>query len=149
MVVMFFGGMAGSTSGGAKLDRFVVLVKNCKNELYKVLHPNSVTAVWVDGKAMPQARINKVTAFLSIYVIIIFVVAIFLTAFDIPLFDALFSSMSVISNVGLGYGVTGADGSWALLPDAAKWILSLEMLIGRLELFTVLVVFSRSFWVKD
>ena len=149
MVLMFFGGMAGSTSGGAKLDRFVVLIKNCKNELYKVLHPNSVTAVWVDGKAMPQARINKVTAFLAIYVLIIFVVAIYLTAFDIPLFDALFSSMSVISNVGLGYGVTGVDGSWAILPDAAKWILSLEMLIGRLELFTVLVVFSRGFWVKD
>lgn len=149
MVLMFFGGMAGSTSGGAKLDRFVVLLKNCKNELYKVLHPNSVTAVWVDGKAMPQSRINKVTAFLAIYVLIIFIVAIFLTAFNIPLFDALFSSMSVISNVGLGYGVTGVDGSWAILPDAAKWILSLEMLIGRLELFTVLVVFSRGFWVKD
>ena len=149
MVLMFFGGMAGSTSGGAKLDRFVVLIKNCKNELYKVLHPNSVTAVWVDGKAMPQARINKVTAFLAIYVLIIFIVAIILTAFNIPLFDALFSSMSVISNVGLGYGVTGVDGSWAILPDAAKWILSLEMLIGRLELFTVLVLFSRGFWVKD
>ncbi len=149
MVLMFFGGMAGSTSGGAKLDRFVVLVKNCKNELYKVLHPNSVTAVWVDGKAMPQARINKVTAFLAIYVMIIFAVAIFLTAFNIPLFDALFSSMSVISNVGLGYGITGADGSWACLPDAVKWVLSLEMLIGRLELFTILVLFSRGFWVKD
>ena len=149
MVLMFFGGMAGSTSGGAKLDRFVVLVKNCKNEIYKVLHPNSVTAVWVDGKAMPQARINKVTAFLAIYVIIIFIVAIYLTAFDIPLFDALFSSMSVISIVGMGYGITGPDGSWAVLPDAAKWILSLEMLIGRLELFTVLVLFSRGFWVKD
>ena len=149
MVLMFFGGMAGSTSGGAKLDRFVVLFKNCKNELYKVLHPNSVTAVWIDGKAMPQARINKVTAFLAIYVLIIVVVAIVLTAFNIPLFDALFSSMSAISNVGLGYGVTGVDGSWAALPDAAKWILSFEMLVGRLELFTVLVVFSRSFWVKD
>ncbi|MBQ3959829.1 MAG: TrkH family potassium uptake protein, partial [Muribaculaceae bacterium] len=58
-------------------------------------------------------------------------------------------SMSAISNVGLGYGVTGVDGSWAALPDAVKWILSFEMLVGRLELFTVLVVFSRSFWVKD
>ena len=123
MMIMFFGGMAGSTSGGAKLDRLIVLGKYCRNEIYRVLHSNSVTAVWIDHKALSQSRLNKVTAFLSIYVIIILFVGFILSAFDIPMYDAMFASMSALSNVGMGYGVTGADGSWALLPDAAKWIL--------------------------
>lgn len=148
-IIMFFGGMAGSTSGGAKLDRFIVLIKNSKNELYRALHSNSVTSVWIDHKALPQVRINKVIAFLSIYVVIIILVAFILTCFNLPLFDALYTSMSALSNVGLGYGITGPQGSWAHLPDAAKWIVAMEMMVGRLELFTVLVLFTRSFWIKD
>ena len=149
MVLMFFGGMAGSTSGGAKIDRLIVLIKNAKNELYRVLHPNTVTTVRIDGKALPFNRVSTVIAFLSMYVIIVIVVALLLVMMNIPMFDALYTSLSALSNLGVGYGITGADGSWAVLPDAAKWLLALEMLVGRLELFTVLVLFTSTFWLRD
>ena len=149
MFVMFFGGMAGFTSGGAKLDRLIVLNKSCKNELYRVLHPNSVSAIRIDNKALPQSRVNTVVLFLAIFMFIIMAVALVLTLYGIPMFDAMFTSMSALSNVGLGYGVTGVGGSWASLPDPTKWLLAFEMMVGRLELFTVLVLFTRSFWLKD
>ena len=149
MVMMFFGGMAGSTSGGAKMDRLIVLLKNTANEFYRVLHTNSVRAVHIDGKPVPNHVVSKVNTFFAVYIGIIMVVALYLTFFDIPVFDAMYTSMSAISNVGIGYGVTGPDSSWVVLHPAAKWVLAFEMMVGRLELFTVLVIFTSSFWRKD
>ena len=149
MVMMFFGGMAGSTSGGAKMDRLIVLLKNTANEFYRVLHTNSVRAVHIDGKPVPNHVVSKVNTFFAVYIGIIMVVALYLTFFDIPVFDAMYTSMSAISNVGIGYGVTGPDSSWVILHPAAKWVLAFEMMVGRLELFTVLVIFTSSFWRKD
>lgn len=149
MVMMFFGGMAGSTSGGAKMDRLIVLLKNTSNELYRLLHTNSVRAVHIDGKPVPNHLVSKVNTFFAVYIGIIMIVALYLTFFGLPVFDAMYTSMSAISNVGIGYGVTGPNGSWVVLHPGAKWVLAFEMMVGRLELFTVLVVFTRSFWKKD
>ena len=149
MVMMFFGGMAGSTSGGAKMDRLIVLLKNTANEFYRVLHTNSVRAVHVDGKPVPNHVVNKVNTFFTVYILIIMVVALYLTFFGLPVFDAMYTSMSAISNVGIGHGVSGTGGSWVSLHAGAKWVLAFEMMVGRLELFTVLVIFTRSFWKKD
>ncbi len=149
MVMMFFGGMAGSTSGGAKLDRLIVLLKNTANEFYRVLHTNSVRAVHIDGKPVPNHVVSKVNTFFAVYIGIIMIVALYLTFYGIPVFDAMYTSMSAISNVGIGHGVTGSNGSWVSLHPGAKWVLAFEMMIGRLELFTVLVIFTRSFWKKD
>ena len=149
MVMMFFGGMAGSTSGGAKMDRLIVLLKHTANELYRVLHTNSVRAVHIDGKPIPNHVVSKVYTFFTIYILIIMVVALYLTFYGLPVFDAMYTSMSAISNVGIGHGVTGSNGSWVALHPGAKWVLAFEMMVGRLELFTVLVIFTRSFWKKD
>ena len=149
MVMMFFGGMAGSTSGGAKMDRLIVLLKNTANEFYRVLHTNSVRSVHIDGKPVPNHVVNKVNTFFTVYILIIMVVALYLTFYGIPVFDAMYTSMSAISNVGIGHGVTGTNGSWVALHPGAKWVLAFEMMVGRLELFTVLVMFTRSFWKKD
>jgi len=150
MLLMFFGGMAGSTAGGAKIDRFVVLLKNIKNELYKVVHSNAVTAVRLDGKSVPHVIVEKVLAFLSIYVSVMVFVAVILTLFGMPAFDALFNSLSAIGNIGFGYGeMTDGPDKFALLPGVCKWILAIEMMIGRLEIFTVLALFLPGFWKKD
>lgn len=149
MILMFFGGMAGSTSGGAKIDRFIVMIKNTNNEFYRILHSNSVKTVRIEGRAIPHQVVAKVIAFLSIYMMVMVMVALLLTMMGIPLFDALYTSVSAISNQGIGYGVTAASGAFGLLPDAAKLLLAFEMLVGRLELFTVLVLFTRTFWIKD
>lgn len=148
MVLMFCGACAGSTTGAVKIDRMILLVKNTFNEFYRVLHPNSITTVRVNGKVVPHSSVMKTIAFLSIYLMIFVMGGIILTALDLPVLDAMFASLTAISNIGLGSGITGPEGSFAVLPDAAKWIMAVMMLIGRLELFTVLIVFTRDFWVK-
>lgn len=147
-ILMFCGACAGSTSGGAKIDRLLYLIKNSSNELYRAVHPNAIRSVRINGNVIPYETVNKVIAFLCIYVMIIVIGGIILTAFDIPLIDAFFSSFSCISNTGLGAGVTGYGGSYDVIPDIGKWILSILMLIGRLELFTVLILFTPGFWCK-
>ncbi len=147
-ILMFFGACAGSTSGGAKIDRMLYLIKNTRNELYRCLHPSAILSVRVNGRVIPSDIVNKVIAFLCIYVMVIAVGGIMLTALDVPLVDAFFSSFSCVSNTGLGSGVTGYGENYTAVPDAGKWILSLLMLIGRLELFTVLILFTPSFWRK-
>ncbi len=150
MLLMIFGGMAGSTSGGAKIDRFVVLFKNVRNELYKTINTNAVTTVRLASKSVPRTTVDKVLAFMVLYVFIIVAVAVVLTLLGLPAFDALFNSLSTISNVGFGYGeMTGGVDQFANLPAVGKWVLSFEMLTGRLEVFTVLMLFTRSFWYKD
>lgn len=147
-VLMFSGACAGSTSGGAKIDRMLFLIKNSRNELYRSIHPNAITSVRINHKVIAPDVVAKVIAFLCIYVIVIMVGGIILTAIGLPLVDAFFSSFSCVSNTGLGAGVTGYGGGFDIVPDAGKWVLSALMLIGRLELFTVLILFTRSFWRK-
>ncbi len=147
-VMMFFGACAGSTSGGAKIDRLIYLLKNTRNELYRCVHPNAILSVRVNGKVVPPDTVSKVIAFLCLYVMIIMVGGILLTAVGIPLVDSFFSSFSCISNTGLGAGITGYGESYEVIPDVGKWILSLLMLVGRLEVFTVLILFTPGFWHK-
>lgn len=147
-VLMFIGACAGSTSGGAKMDRMLFLVKNVRNEIHRCIHPNAIHSVRVNGKVLSPELVNKVIAFLCLYVMLIMVGGIVLTTIGIPLVDAFFSAFSCIGNTGLGAGVTGYGGSYDIIPDFGKWVLALLMVIGRLELFTVLILFSRDFWRK-
>ena len=146
--MMFFGSCAGSTAGGAKVDRMIYLVKNMKNEFYRVLHPNSIITVRINDKVIPYELVSKVIAFLCLYVIIIVVVSTVLTAIGIPIFDAFFATLSAMSNIGFGVGYTGIDGSFADIPDVGKWLLAFTMMTGRLELFTFLIIFTKDFWTK-
>ncbi|MDE6527259.1 MAG: TrkH family potassium uptake protein [Muribaculaceae bacterium] len=145
-VMMFFGACAGSTSGGAKIDRILYLFKNADNELYRCIYPHSILSVKVNEKVVSPDLVNKVIAFLCIYMLLMVAGGMALTACGVPLVDSFFSSFSCISNTGLGAGVTGYGNSYDILPDTAKWILSLMMLTGRLEIFTVLVLLTPAFW---
>jgi len=145
-VMMFFGACAGSTSGGAKIDRILYLFKNAHNELYRCLFPNSIMSVKVNDRVVNPELVSKVIAFLCIYMLLIVAGGMALTACGVPLVDAFFSSFSCLSNTGLGAGITGYGNSYNILPDTAKWILSFQMLTGRLEIFTVLVLFTPAFW---
>jgi len=147
-ILMFTGACAGSTSGGAKIDRMLFLVKNCRNELFRCVHPNTVTNVRINDKVVPSPIVSKVIAFLCIYMIVIVIGGVILTALGLPIIDSFFSSFSCVSNTGFGAGVTGQAGNFDIIPDAGKWVLSALMLIGRLELFTVLILLTPDFWVK-
>lgn len=148
-IMMFFGACAGSTAGGAKIDRLIFLVKHTKNEFYRVLHPNSITTVRINNKIIPYDLVSKVIAFLCIYVMVIVIGSVTLTALNIPIFDAFFATLSCMSNIGFGAGYTGANGSFANIPDAGIWVMSFIMMTGRLELFTFLVIFTKDFWSKN
>ena len=147
-MLMLFGACAGSTSGGAKIDRLLLLVKNCRNELYRCIYPHAIMSVRVNGKVVSNDIVGKVIAFLCIYMLLISIGGTAMAAMGVPIIDAFFSAFSCLSNTGLGAGITGYGGSYEMLPDAAKWLLSFLMLTGRLEIFTVLLLFAPSFWRK-
>ncbi|MDE6813050.1 MAG: TrkH family potassium uptake protein [Duncaniella sp.] len=146
--LMFFGACAGSTSGGAKIDRMIYLLKNCRNEINRCIYPNNIFTVRINKRVIPHETVSKVIAFLCLYVMIIMVGGMLLTALGVPLVDSFFSAFSCISNTGLGAGVTGYVCSYAIVPAICKWLLALIMMIGRLELFTVLLLFTPTFWKK-
>ena len=148
VVMMFVGASAGSTSGGAKIDRIVILFKFLKNEFYKMMNPNAVTTVCINGKGTSYVLVQKVLAFLFMYVVVVMAGGVMLTLFGMPLVDSFFCALSAVSNTGLGTEITGLSGNYSLVPAGAKWVLAFCMLVGRLELYTILLLFSPSFWRK-
>lgn len=146
LLLMFVGASAGSTSGGCKLDRVTYLVKNCHNELSRCVHPNHVYSVTINGRVQPPELVSKVMAFLWLYMGLIIVGGLALVLLGMPIEESLFASLSCVGNTGLGIGSTAE--SFASVPECGKWILAFLMLVGRLEIFTVLVIFTRGFWYK-
>lgn len=148
IIMMLVGACAGSTSGGAKIDRFVILFKFIKNEFYKMMHPGAVTTVSINGRGTQTAVVSKALAFLFMYIIIIVAGGVLLSQMGLELSDGFFCALQAISNTGLGSDATGVNGDYSLVSDGAKWLLSFIMLTGRLEIFTILLVFTPSFWKK-
>lgn len=146
---MFIGGMSGSTSGGLKCIRSVMVFQMIKNELRQLVHPNAVLPLHVDGNNVSQQKRNSLLALISIYILLFFVQAFILTIAGIDSTNAITIILSSLGNVGPTLGIEiGPTMSWGILPDFAKWMCVFSMLLGRLEFFSVIVIFSRSFW-KD
>lgn len=113
-MLMLFGACAGSTSGGAKIDRLLFLVKNCRNELYRCIYPHAIMSVRVNGKVVSNDIVGKVIAFLCIYMLLISIGGTAMAAMGVPIIDAFFSAFSCMSNTGLGAGITGYGGSYEM-----------------------------------
>lgn len=143
-ILMVMGACAGSTSGGIKIDRVIFMVKNARNEFKKIIHPNHYYPLTVNGVVKPPELALKVAAFFLFYVMLVALGGLVLTAMGLPLGDAYFTTISCSVNAGLGMGVT--ESSYGAVPDAGKLVLAFIMLVGRLEIFTVIVLFSRHFW---
>lgn len=148
VIMMIMGACAGSTSGGAKIDRFIILVKFLSNEFYRMMHPSAIRTVIINGKGTPQPIVLKTLAFLFLYIIVILVGSVGLLVCGLQLKDAFFCCLSAISNTGLGTDMTGVSGNYNAVSDGAKWLLSFLMLTGRLEIYTVLLIFTPAFWKK-
>lgn len=148
IVMMFMGACAGSTSGGAKVDRFIILFRFIRNEFYKVMHPSAVTSICINGRGITPDLATKSLAFLFLYILVIVVGSVVLVLIGMPLGDSLFCALSAISNTGLGTDTTGIGGNFYYLVPAAKWVLALIMLMGRLEIYTVILLFTPYFWRK-
>ena len=146
--MMFFGACAGSTTGGAKIDRFLYLLKNCAFEIKRTISPRSMKAIRVNGQIITQEQSREIMAFMVIYTALIVLGGVLLSAMDFPIIDAFFSSISCVSNNGLGAGVTGVTGSYDFLPAIGKWVMSFLMLAGRLEIFALIALVTPAFWRK-
>lgn len=147
-VLLFIGGCAGSTAGGIKIIRHYLLFRNGLLELKRLVHPRAVIPVRVNDKAVPQEIILNVQAFFIFYILIFVFSSIIISVLGVDFVTSLGAAASCIGNVGPAIGTVGPIGTFANLPEAVKWILSFLMLLGRLELFTVLIIFSSHFWKK-
>ena len=146
--LMFFGGSAGSTGGSIKIVRVSLLLKNSYQELKRIIHPNAIIPVRMNGKSVSPAIISNILAFVVIYMLITIISTILISALGYDLQTSLGAVAATLGNIGPGIGLVGPSGNYAHFPDIGKWFLSFLMLIGRLELFTILILFSPAFWKK-
>ena len=151
-VVIFFlmltGACAGSTAGGIKWVRLSIIMKNGVAEFQRRIHPNAIVPVKLNDKAVPQQTINNIMAFLIFYVFIIAVTVVIFCASGVNFDESIGAAVSAIGNVGISIGQFGPAGTYAEFPTVAKWVMSFVMLVGRLEIFTVLLLFTKALWRK-
>ena len=149
-VVMYLGACAGSTSGGFKCVRSVMILKVVRNNFRQILHPNAVLPVQINGQNLPQSKLVSLLAFFSLTILMMLVTVTIMIVAGIDNTNAVVIALSSVSNVGPSLSnQVGPVISWTTLPEYIKWVLCLLMLMGRLEIMTVLVLFTRSFWKEN
>lgn len=149
VVVMLMGACAGSTTGGIKCIRMVILFQVVKNEFKHILHPNAVLPVRVNKQVIAPSIQSTVLAFTFLYAVLAIISILIMMGLGVGFMESIGTVVSSIGNMGPGLGTCGPAYTWSGLPDAAKWLLSFLMLLGRLELFTVLLLFTSDFWRKS
>jgi len=147
LLLTVVGGCTGSTAGGIKIFRFQVLAALLRQVLRRQVMPHGVFNLRYDGRPLSEDVVSSTVAFFFVFLATIAVLALALALLDLDMVTAISASATAVANVGPGLGqIVGPVGNFAILPDAAKWLLAFGMLLGRLELFTVFVLFSRRFW---
>ena len=146
LALMFIGGCGGSTAGGIKVVRVVTLMKHTRVMMMKAISPNAVIPVKYDRKPVPEGIVRDIISFLFLYILVAVVASVVLCFLGINLETAVSAVAATLGNVGPGLGAVGPAANFAWLPGAAKVILIMCMWLGRLELFTVLMMFSPRFW---
>lgn len=144
IIMSFIGGCAGSTGGGMKVIRVLLLFKQGSREINQLLHPNAIMPVKLNRKPIPEKVMTAIWGFFSLYIITLGLLTLILMAMGLDQVTAFSAVAAMINNLGPGLGEVSAN--FAELTDPIKWILTFTMLLGRLELFTLLVLFTRAFW---
>ncbi|TFH01011.1 MAG: TrkH family potassium uptake protein [Calditrichales bacterium] len=151
MLLIFFGlqcACSGSTSGGIKADRIVLLLKSFARQIKLVMHPNAVIPVRIDDNAIDEDTVNKSILYVAVYMLVIFIATLFLTLLDVNLLDAFTGTVATMGNVGPGLGEVGSIGNFSHIPELGKWIFSITMLMGRLEIYAFFIFFTPTQWKK-
>jgi len=147
LVLMFIGGCAGSTTCGIKIFRIQILYSLILNQLKKIIYPKGIFVLKYDKDVVDNKFIASIISFIYMYLVIFFIIATLLSLTGLDFLTSISGAATSISNVGPGLGsIIGPNGNFSSLPDVSKWILSLGMILGRLELFAILVLFLPSFW---
>lgn len=146
LLIMICGGCAGSTSGGLKVGRLLILFNTFSRQLMRLIHPKAVIAVRVGKDVVLQEVVESAHTFFTLYILMLIVGTAALTALGLDLITSASAAISALSNVGPGLGLVGPMSNYSVIPEFGKIILTFLMLIGRLEIYTVLLVFSVKFW---
>lgn len=148
LILFFIGSSTGSTGGGIKVMRIVLLIKNTYYEMRRLVHPNAIIPVRFNKKSVNQQIITNVLAFFFLYIIVFFISTLIFRVF-VDDFETAFGAVATsLGNIGPGIGSVGPSATFAHIPDGGKWFLSFLMLLGRLELFLIIVLFSPAFWKR-
>ena len=146
--LMFIGGCAGSTGGGAKVVRILLMFKSAKSSIYRVLHPNSVKLLHMDGEVIDDDTVSSVNAYMMLYFIIIAVTTL-LVSIDGQSMETTFSAVvACVNNIGPGFDAVGPASSFGALSGFSKLVLTVAMLIGRLEIYPILILMAPGIWKK-
>lgn len=145
-ILFFMGGCAGSTGGGPKMIRWLILLKNSLREIKQTIHPKAIFPIRIGNRAVDQNIQRSILGFFILYILVFMMGALTLTVTGIDLLSAIGASITALGNIGPGYGVFGPTENFAPMTLFGKWIMILLMMVGRLELFTVIVLFAPSFW---
>ena len=145
---MFFGAMAGSTSGGMKISRVAILFKSTIKRVKNMISPRKVESVYIDNKPINDKVVDSVQGFFIVYFVIVVLCALLISIDGFDLITNITASVACISNIGPGLGEVGPYGSYSGFSNFSKLILSMEMIAGRLELFPLLVLFSPKTWKR-
>ena len=149
LMLMFIGGCAGSTTCGIKIFRVQILYLFIKNQLKKIIYPRGIFIIKYDNNNVNEKFMASIISFIYLYIVIFFVIAALLSLSGLDFTTSISGAATSISNVGPGLGeLIGPNGNFSQLPDFSKWVLSFGMILGRLELFAILVLFLPSFWQR-
>jgi trk system potassium uptake protein TrkH len=148
LLCMFFGASAGSTGGGVKCLRVMLCFKHCYKEMFSLIHPRAVTQIKIGGKAVPEDVMRSVMGFLALYVGLFAVSTVVLSGMGVDLVTSIGAVAATLGNIGPGLGLVGPVNNFADMPYLGKWLLSWCMLLGRLEIFTVIIFIVPEFWRK-
>ncbi len=149
LLLMFIGGCAGSTAGGLKVARVLILGKRIRKELQHMIHPRSVNTVKFEGKTLDEATLNNVTVYFALYILIFGIVFLLLCLEPFDFSTNFSATAACFNNVGPGFGLVGPSSSYSVYSDFSKWILSFAMLFGRLEIFPLILALSPATWSKN
>ena len=148
LLCMFLGASAGSTGGGMKILRIMLCFKYCYRELFALIHPHAVTHIKIGGKTVPDEVMRSILGFLALYVGLFALSSIVLAGLGVDFTTSFSAVATAIGNVGPGFGAIGPTENFAGIPGAGKWLLAWCMLLGRLEIFTVIILVVPEFWRK-
>jgi trk system potassium uptake protein TrkH len=144
--LMLIGGCSGSTAGGIKVIRHAVLFKQAGNEIQRILYPQGIFSIGLNKKVGRKDVVYGVAGFVFLYMLVAAITTLITAASGVDAFSAFSASLSVLGNVGLGFGMVGPSQNYGAFRDHIKWLFSLVMIAGRLELWTVFVLFTPGYW---
>ena len=145
-ILMFTGGTAGSTSGGIKIVRLLLITKNNRQELKRIIHPNAFIPVRLDKRIISQSTVYNLLVFITLYFFVMCLGAFVVSFMGYDIITSFSTSASMLGNIGPGIGTFGPFTNYSAMPMVGKWFLAVLMLLGRLELLTVMILFSKSFY---